>query len=121
VNFNHSFAGAVGDVITATTRLCTDGAACGTFGDTSEFGNAITAVPTAVKLTSFTAVGADRAVELSWRTSSEFANLGFHLYRSLSASGPYQRITEAVIPGLGSSPVGASYSYRERGLTNGVQ
>jgi len=120
-NFNHSFPGAVGDVITATTTLCTDGAPCATFGDTSEFGNAITAVPTAVKLTLFTAVAVDRAVELCWRTSSELANLGFHLYRSLSAFGPYERITEAVIPGLGSSPVGASYSYRDRGLTNGVQ
>jgi len=120
-NFNHSFAGTVGDVITATTTLCTDGAACTAFSDTSEFGNAITAVPTAVKLTSFTAVAADRAVDLLWRTSSELANLGFHLYRSLSAFGPYERITEAVIPGLGSSPVGASYSYRDRSLTNGVQ
>src|SRR5207247_7065976 len=29
-------------------------------------------------------------------------------------------ITSAVIPGLGSSPVGASYSYVDRGLTNGT-
>jgi parallel beta-helix repeat protein len=120
-NFNHNFAGVVGDVITATTTFCTDGAACTTFGSTSEFSNAITAVTTAVTLISFEAVARDGAVELSWRTGSELDNLGFHLYRSVAASGPYLRITGAVIPGLGSSPSGATYRYRDEGLENGVE
>jgi hypothetical protein len=76
--------------------------------------------PTAVKLMSFEAVALDGAVDLSWQTGSELNNLGFHLYRSLSAQGPYERITSAVIPGLGSSPAGASYSYLDRGLANGT-
>ncbi len=46
------------------------------------------AVATAVGLMSFSATGADGAVELSWRTGSELDNLGFHLYRALSADGP---------------------------------
>jgi hypothetical protein len=119
-NFNHSFAGAAGEILTTTTTLCTDGPACTAFGSTSEFSNAITAVPTAVELISFDAVPRDGAVDLSWRTGSELDNLGFHLYRSLSAAGPYDRITDAVIPGLGSSPMGASYGYTDSGLTNGV-
>jgi hypothetical protein len=120
VDFNHNLAGAVGDIVTATTTFCTDGATCALYSDTSEFGTAVTAVPTAVELTSFTAVGRDEAVELLWETGSELNNLGFHLYRSPSPSGPYGRITEAVIPGLGSSPVGRSYTYRDSGLANGV-
>ena len=117
-SFSHSFAGAVGEVVTATTTFCTDGATCAAFGNTSEFGNAFTQGVTAVQLTSFTAVAGDGAVDLDWETASELDNLGFHLYRS--TAGPYERITARAIPGLGSSPVGAKYSYRDTGLTNGV-
>jgi parallel beta-helix repeat protein len=120
VNFNASFAGVPGDVVTETTTACTDGATCSLFGNTSEFGKAVTAVTTAVKLVSFTAVGADEAVELSWRTGSELENLGFHLYRARSSSGPFDRITDVPIAGLGSSPIGAEYRYRDTGLLNGV-
>jgi hypothetical protein len=42
------------------------------------------------------------------------------LYRSESEDGPYTRITTSVIPGLGSSPTGARYSWRDSGLSNGV-
>ncbi len=76
-------------------------------------------VPTAVELSSFTAVGLDAAVELAWTTASELQNLGFHLYRSVSPSGPYEQITASLVPGLGSSPTGASYRYRDAGLQNG--
>ena len=119
--YNHTFAGSIGDVITATTTACTDGAACAAFGSTSEFAKAMTAVTTSVKLLSFTAVARDQAVDLFWETGSELGNLGFHLYRSSSAADPYERITSAVIPGLGSSPIGASYNHRDAGLTNGVR
>jgi hypothetical protein len=121
VDFNHTFVGAVGDIITATATACTDAPTCNAFGDTSEFGDAATAVPTAVKLASFSAVAGNGEVNLYWRTGSELNNLGFHLYRSLSADGSYEKITSALIPGLGSSPVGASYSYQDRGLTNGTK
>ena len=75
---------------------------------------------TAVELISLQAVGVDGAVELTWETGSELDNLGFHLYRSLTEEGPYEQITSSVIPGLGSSPEGAKYAYRDSGLTNGV-
>ena len=79
------------------------------------------AIPaTAVELVSFTAVGLDGAVDLEWATGSEIDNLGFHLYRSLSEAGPYERITASLIPGLGSSPEGARYGYRDVGRVNGV-
>jgi hypothetical protein len=76
---------------------------------------------TAVELVSFDAVGADSAVDLTWRTGSELDNLGFHLYRGRSERGPWTRVTSSLIPGLGSSPEGASYSFRDVGLTNGVR
>ena len=80
------------------------------------------AVPlaTAVELVSFEALPLDGAVALEWKTGSELDNLGFHLYRAESEEGQYTRITTSVIPGLGSSPQGATYNYRDSGLSNGV-
>ena len=75
---------------------------------------------TAVTLIGFEAWPLDGAAELVWETGTELENLGFHLYRSTSAEGPFERITDAVIPGLGNSPVGARYGYRDTGLTNGT-
>jgi len=78
------------------------------------------AIPTAVTLASFEAHAGDGAVALAWTTASELDNAGFHLYRGLSASGPWQRLDVAMIPGLGSSPTGRAYSWTDRGLVNGV-
>jgi len=78
------------------------------------------ATATAVELQSFSAAARDSAVDLQWTTATELQNLGFHLYRAPDADGPFDRITAHLIPGLGSSPTGASYSYRDTGLTNGT-
>ena len=77
--------------------------------------------PTAVQLMSFDALAQDRAVLVSWRTGSELANLGFHLYRSLSENGPWSRLDATLIPGLGSSAVGQAYSWNDTGLQNGTR
>ena len=58
------------------------------------------------------AVG-DGAVDLLWRTGSEVDNLGFHVYRSLSAGGPWTRLTSSLIPGQGFSAMGAAYAWRD--------
>jgi len=81
------------------------------------------AVPptTEVTLASFTATPADGSVRLDWRTASELRNLGFHLYRSLTSDGPWGRLTRTLIPGLGSSAVGQSYAWVDRGLVNGTR
>jgi len=78
-------------------------------------------VTTAVKLMAFEALPQDTAVLLTWRTGSELDNLGFHLHRGLSENGPWTRLTSSLIPGLGSSPIGRSYSLRDAGLTNGIR
>lgn len=80
----------------------------------------VCAATTEVTLESFQASGFDGEIRLEWRTASELDNLGFHLYRATSEAGPYERITEQVIPGLMSSAVGAGYSYRDMSVINGT-
>ncbi len=75
---------------------------------------------THVELVSFKAEAADGEVLLRWETGSELDNLGFRLYRALSWEGPYESVTAELVPGLGSSPEGARYSYRDHDLENGV-
>ncbi len=75
---------------------------------------------TEVELSSFEAVALDGAVELLWETATELDNLGFQLYRSESELGDYERITATAIPGLGSSPIGARYLYRDDDVQNGI-
>lgn len=86
-------------------------------GETFAFG---LPAPTAVELLSFEARGGDQSVELAWATASEVNNIGFHLYRAESEDGPYEPITAAPVPGLGSSPEGARYAYTDSGLRNGT-
>ena len=78
------------------------------------------AAATAVSLVAFEAQALDGVVELRWETGSEIDNLGFHLYRSAAENREYERITTTLIPGLGSSPEGATYVYRDSGLSNGT-
>ena len=51
---------------------------------------------TAVELVSFEAKPLHRGAMLSWETASELNNLGFHLYRSLSAEGPLRGASRRV-------------------------
>ena len=77
---------------------------------------------TAVELLSFEAVGrrlrGGSRVADGLRAGQPRASTSTGRCRS---SGPWTRITASLIPGLGSSPEGASYSFRDTGLTNGVE
>ena len=92
---------------------------CGDVTTNSTFAFSMPA--TAVRLMAFTATGADGAVDLSWQTGSEVDNLGFHVYRSLAADSPWTRLTSSLIPGQGFSAMGASYTWRDSGLSNGTR
>jgi hypothetical protein len=74
---------------------------------------------TAVELMGFTARGVPGGVELRWQTGSELDNLGFHVWRREGEEGSWSRVTASLIPGLGSSPLGASYAWRDEGLREG--
>jgi hypothetical protein len=76
--------------------------------------------PTAVSLISFTATGEGNAARVDWQTAQEIRNLGFNLYRSSSASGPFVKINEHLIPGLLYSVKGKSYSYIDTSVTPGT-
>lgn len=71
-----------------------------------------------VVLSSFTATPLNEAVLLEWRTESEFENQGFHLHRATEEAGPYQQITNSLIPGAGTTPIPHDYSYLDDGLLN---
>ncbi len=92
---------------------------CGDITANSQTFAFATPIPTEVDLTSFEARSLPGAIELIWETASELGNLGFHIYRADSAEGPYVRITNPIIPGLGSSPAGAQYRHTDPGLVNG--
>jgi hypothetical protein len=84
---------------------------------------AVLANPTAVRLLSFTARGAQKAITLSWQTAAEVDNLGFNLYRATTANGRRTRMNEELIasqvPPGGMS--GASYSYHDAPVQPGVR
>jgi hypothetical protein len=105
-------------LVDATTVRGNRGASAGTAVGSWETVEWSTAT-TAVTLASFDARGLDSAVEMTWETASELRNLGFHLHRAESKEGPYERITPFLIPGLGSSPTGARYRYRDDDVRNG--
>ena len=54
--------------------------------------------PTAITLAAFTATPQENAILVTWETASELDNVGFNLYRSASADGPYTQLNQALIP-----------------------
>jgi len=74
---------------------------------------------TAVNLISFTATGRDGLVRVEWETAQEINNMGFYLYRSSSANGPFSRLTDKLIPAFFSSIMGKIYTYDDINVTEG--
>jgi len=73
----------------------------------------------AIGLSSFTATPGDGEVLVEWETETEFEIVGFNLLRSDQEDGEYQVITD-LFEAQGSSSSGATYSYTDENLTNGV-
>jgi len=74
---------------------------------------------TAVNLLSFTATGQGSFVLVEWETAQEIKNMGFNLYRATSPSGPFTKLNDKVIPGLGFSVRGKAYSYMDNNVVPG--
>ncbi|MDZ7340454.1 MAG: T9SS type A sorting domain-containing protein [candidate division KSB1 bacterium] len=72
-----------------------------------------------VELTSFSAQGIGGQVELSWTTATETENLGFHLFRSTTMAGEYQRINSDLIKGIGNSDRSQHYSFIDKTVQPG--
>jgi hypothetical protein len=72
-----------------------------------------------VELTGFTASVEEGAVILKWTTLSEQGNFGFHVFRSRETDDQYVRITDAIIPGAGTSSVRQDYAYTDEDVVAG--
>lgn len=78
--------------------------------------------PQAVQVAAFTADAARGQVTLNWETVSESHNLGFNVYRSSSANGPWNQLNADIVPSAapGSSD-GASYQYVDTTVAGGQE
>ncbi|UCF05202.1 MAG: S8 family peptidase [bacterium] len=91
------------------------------FGWSSDRYEDVTAsIALAVTLASFTANGLDGQAIVEWTTASEIGTAGFNIHRSTDEDGEYERINKEPIPAEGNELEGASYSYTDRAVTNGV-
>ena len=76
--------------------------------------------PTAVDIVFLAASGTGEAIKIEWETANEIRNAGFNLYRSNHYSGPYTKINDALIPGLGNSVKGRRYVYTDTDVSRGI-
>ena len=75
---------------------------------------------TVITLASFTATGHAGYVVVEWETASEMDNYGFNVWRSQAPDGSYTQINARLIPARGGPVFGASYSYDDETVSNGV-
>jgi len=77
-------------------------------------------VTTRITLVSFTAAPAQGRVVLSWTTGAEVDNYGFNILRSTSPNGPFEQVNPTVIPAMGISPGGATYTFVDSNVLYGI-
>ncbi len=68
---------------------------------------------TLVVLVSFDAREVGKSMGITWETASEIDTAGFHLWRSGTRNGTYQRLTSSLIPAEGSPTSGATYNWND--------
>lgn len=73
-----------------------------------------------VKLESFTAVGSNGQITLSWSSASEIDSAGFNILRSETPNGEYVRVNYALVPTQGDPFSGFDYTYTDYTVINGV-
>jgi hypothetical protein len=110
----------------ARFRICTTSTACDSPDDTDtnvrngEVEDYRWIIPTAVKLTSFTATGQAGRVLVAWETASEIDNLGFNLYRRQAGTTDYAQLNSTLIPSQAPGQgQGASYTFVDQGVKAG--
>jgi YVTN family beta-propeller protein len=72
-------------------------------------------MPVAVTVTGFEAVVEDGTAVMRWTTGLQIGTEGFHVLRSESEDGGYQRMTDEMIAATGGA-TGASYEYRDESV-----
>jgi hypothetical protein len=77
--------------------------------------------PTAIALAGFTATRQGDQVLVRWVTTAEINTWGFQLYRSADGKrASALRVTPALIPARGRGQGGASYSWADRDIEDGL-
>ena len=69
--------------------------------------------PTTITLQSFTHSDLYQQIKLSWTTTMEWNNTGFHVWRRRSGDSDYVRVTSSIIPSQGTPSSGASYTWTD--------
>ncbi len=59
------------------------------------------------------------AISVEWSTETELQTAGFHLYRSQSPDGKFERVTEKLIPSQGDAVSGAVYTFTDSDVKRG--
>lgn len=103
---------------TTTIRSTTTTTVQSTTTTTANSSTTTTATPTAIELSSFSAVPDDKEIKLIWKTETENDNAGFNVYRAEAEDGTYLRLGVSLIPAQGSTSSGALYTYTDRDVVN---
>jgi hypothetical protein len=74
---------------------------------------------TLITLLFFDVTPGNGQVIINWTTGAEIDNYGFNILRSDSPGGPFVRINSAMIPAMGISPGGATYSFVDMAVESG--
>lgn len=72
---------------------------------------------TSVALASLSTTSGTRKVTLQWQTVAEQGNQGFFVERSITAGGPYKRLTASVVPSQGAG--GSTYTWVDNSVEPG--
>ncbi len=92
-------------------------------GNTASFSPFIvaesSASPTAITLQNFSANLDGSYVVLTWSTSFERGNEGFHIQRGESAIGLFVEITASMIPAMDGPGMKATYTFTDSGVESG--
>ena len=72
-----------------------------------------TPAPTIAMISGFRSYLDGGQVMVEWQTLAERGTVGFYLERKDAGSGRFQRVNQALLPGLLSSPVGGTYRYAD--------
>jgi hypothetical protein len=75
--------------------------------------------PTAVEFANISVSGSNGYVDIQWTTEVEMDIAGFNIHRSGMENGEYAKINEELIPAMGSTVEGASYSYTDHDVVAG--
>ncbi len=74
-----------------------------------------------VQMTGFTAMDSkEKGVILHWKTESEADCAGFHVWRSGTEAGPYDRITTSLIQAHGNSSTATDYTFIDKNVHDGI-